>query len=156
MFSLAAPTTSPAKPLKPSPTPQTPLSDFGSADVGTRTAISLEYASLRHPGHCPLGMYLTPSRENLLVWDAVFFVHQGNVSLTSSDCIPLTPRSGYYTDCILKYRIVFPSTYPNRPPTVQFLTDVFHPLISQNDGSFNLAPRFRPWRCVYMIGYNIC
>lgn len=29
---------------------------------------------------------------------------------------------------------------------VQFLTDVFHPLISQQDGKFNLAPRFRPWR----------
>lgn len=46
----------------------------------TRTAISLEYASLRHAGHCPLGMYVTPSTENLLIWDAVFFVHQGRVS----------------------------------------------------------------------------
>lgn len=31
---------------------------------------------------------------------------------------------------------------------VQFMTDVFHPLISQQDGTFNLAPKFRPWRCV--------
>ena len=43
----------------------------------TRTAVSLEYASLRHTGHCPLGMYVTPSPDNLMVWDAVFFVHQG-------------------------------------------------------------------------------
>lgn len=43
----------------------------------TRTAISLEYASLRHIQHCPLGIYVTPSAETLLVWDAVFFVHQG-------------------------------------------------------------------------------
>jgi len=58
-----------------------------------------------------------------------FFVHQG-----------------YYTDCILKFRMVFPANYPERSPTVQFLTDVFHPLISQNDGVFNLSSRFRPWR----------
>ncbi|EIW61329.1 UBC-like protein [Trametes versicolor FP-101664 SS1] len=95
----------------------------------TRTAVSLEYASLRHTGHCPLGMYVTPSPDNLMVWDAVFFVHQG-----------------YYTDSILKFRLTFPPDYPERPPTVQFLTDVFHPLISQQDGTFNLAPRFRPWR----------
>ena len=42
-----------------------------------RTTIALEYASLRHAGHCPLGMYVTPSAEYLTVWDAVFFVHQG-------------------------------------------------------------------------------
>ncbi|KAI9001423.1 UBC-like protein [Trametes punicea] len=95
----------------------------------TRTAVSLEYASLRHSGHCPLGMYVTPSPDDLLVWDAVFFVHQG-----------------YYTDSILKFRLSFPADYPERPPVVQFLTDVFHPLISQKDGTFNLSPRFRPWR----------
>jgi hypothetical protein len=32
---------------------------------------------------------------------------------------------------------------------VQFLSDVFHPLISQTSGLLNLAPRFRPWRLVY-------
>ncbi|KAI0699819.1 ubiquitin-conjugating enzyme/RWD-like protein [Cytidiella melzeri] len=95
----------------------------------TRTTISQEYAALIHTGHCPLGMYVTPTSNNLLVWDAVFFVHQG-----------------YYTDSIFKFRITFPAKYPDRPPVVQFLTDVFHPLISQQDGTFNLAPRFRPWR----------
>jgi hypothetical protein len=45
----------------------------------TRTAVSLEYASLRHSGHCPLGIYVVPSAENLLVWDGVFFVHQGQI-----------------------------------------------------------------------------
>ena len=55
-------------------------------------------------------------------------------------------RKGYYSDCILKFRLVFPQDYPNSSPQVQFLTDVFHPLISQKDGSFNLSPRFRPWR----------
>jgi hypothetical protein len=45
--------------------------------VIARTAISLEYASLRHAGHCPLGMYVVPSTASLFVWDAAFFVHQG-------------------------------------------------------------------------------
>lgn len=50
-----------------------------SSDVSpvTRTAVSLEYASLRHSLHCPLGIYVVPSAESLLVWHAVFFVHQG-------------------------------------------------------------------------------
>ncbi|KAF9534348.1 UBC-like protein [Crepidotus variabilis] len=94
-----------------------------------RTAVSLEYASLIHTGHCPLGIYVIPSSNNLLVWDAVFFVHQG-----------------YYADSILKFRLNFPGNYPEAPPTVTFLTDVFHPLIASPSGSFNLAARFRPWR----------
>ena len=61
-------------------------------------------------------------------------------------------NQGYYSDCILKFRLVFPKDYPNSAPQVQFLTDVFHPLISQKDGSFNLAPRFRPWRRALNFG----
>ena len=53
--------------------------------------------------------------------------------------------SGYYSDAVLKFRLTFPRNYPERPPVVQFVTDVFHPLVAQ-DGIFNLAPRFRPWR----------
>jgi ubiquitin-protein ligase len=74
-------------------------------------------------------MYVVPSAETLMIWDAVLFVHQG-----------------YYTDSTLKFQLTFPSNYPERPPVVQFLTDIFHPLISQQTGVFNLAPRFRPWR----------
>jgi hypothetical protein len=64
-------------------------------DPVTRTQISLEYASLQYRDHCPLGrwpcpdkddpthgpagMYVVPSPETLMVWDAVFFVHQGRV-----------------------------------------------------------------------------
>ncbi|KAJ6539305.1 ubiquitin-conjugating enzyme/RWD-like protein [Mycena capillaripes] len=100
-----------------------------SIDPVTRTTLSLEYASLQHRDHCPLGMYVVPSPETLMVWDAVFFVHQG-----------------YYADAILKFRLTFPNNYPENPPVVHFVTDVvFHPLISHS-GIFNLAPRFRPWR----------
>lgn len=115
-----------------------------------RTAIALEYASLRYPRHCPTGMYVTPSPESLLVWDVVFFVHQGFFPIlrrVSSGALIASSRfPGYYSDSILKFRVSFPPNYPERPPTIQFLTDVFHPLISQQDGAFNIAPRFRPWR----------
>ncbi|KDR83764.1 hypothetical protein GALMADRAFT_236124 [Galerina marginata CBS 339.88] len=109
-------------PLQPDPSIQ------GHENILTRTAVSLEYASLRNSGHCPLGIYIVPSSRNLLVWDGVFFVHQG-----------------YYADSILKFRLTFPDNYPESPPAVDFVTDVFHPLVSQT-GSFNLNPRFRPWR----------
>jgi len=61
----------------------------------------------------------------LFIWDGVFFVHQG-----------------YYSGSILKFKLTFPDAYPERPPAVHFITDVFHPLINQRDGSFSLAPRF--------------
>lgn len=118
----------------------------------TRTAVSLEYAALRYSGHCPLGMYVTPSTGDLLVWDAVFFVHQGQYAYTvRPTSVQATCGVGYYADSILKFRLTFPPNYPERPPIVQFLTDVFHPLISQQDGTFNLAPRFRLWRYVGSI-----
>ncbi|KAF6762634.1 ubiquitin-conjugating enzyme/RWD-like protein [Ephemerocybe angulata] len=93
-----------------------------------RTTISVEYAALMGNGHCPLGMYVIPSPDNLFVWDVVFFVHQG-----------------YYAGAILKFRVTFPENYPEGPPSVRFVTEVFHPLISQ-DGDFALDWRFRPWR----------
>ncbi|KAF8897513.1 ubiquitin-conjugating enzyme/RWD-like protein [Infundibulicybe gibba] len=107
-----------------------PPHTFGQPQVSaiTRTAISLEYASSKHHNHCPLGMYVVPSIESLLEWNAVFFVHQG-----------------YYADAILKFRITFPTNYPERAPTIHFITDIFHPLIG-TDGLFSLSGRFRPWR----------
>lgn len=80
-------------PSRPQPTPSTPrssvttaytgagsgLGDLGNGDPAlvTYTTISQEYASLRYPGHCPLGMYLIPDANDMFVWDGVFFVHQG-------------------------------------------------------------------------------
>ncbi|KAH7929425.1 UBC-like protein [Leucogyrophana mollusca] len=101
----------------------------GTINPVIRAAISLEYASLRHHQHCPTGMYVIPSAVTILVWEAAFFVHQG-----------------YYADSILKFELTFPSDYPERPPTVRFLTDIFHPLIAAQTGAFSLTPRFRPWR----------
>lgn len=58
------------------------LGDMGNGNptLITHTTMSQEYASLRYPGHCPLGMYLIPDKDNIFVWDGVFFVHQGSSS----------------------------------------------------------------------------
>ncbi|KAJ3853838.1 UBC-like protein [Lentinula lateritia] len=99
-----------------------------TASPAARAAIALEYASLRNRSHCPLGLYVVPAADTILIWDAVLFIHQG-----------------YYADSILKFKLTFPSNYPERHPTVQFTNDVFHPLISSN-GTFSLMPQFRAWR----------
>lgn len=113
----------------------------------TRTAVALEYASLRYQEHCPLGMYVVPTAESIMIWEAVLFVHQGMaVSILRALPAIMCLHAGYYADSVLKFRLTFPTNYPERPPVVQFMTDVFHPLISQKSGVFNLAPRFRPWR----------
>lgn len=123
----------------------TPKSE--SISAMTRTAVSLEYASIRHSQHCPLGMYVVPSVENLLVWDGVFFVHQGKTDqFDEPHDINRLRILGYYADAILKFRVVFPSNYPENMPSVQFVTDTFHPLVDSHTGEFNMAPRFRPWR----------
>ncbi|KAF8639896.1 hypothetical protein AX17_001148 [Amanita inopinata Kibby_2008] len=109
------------------PSPANPLQDTIPNPI-TQAAVSLEYSSLRNKDHCPLGMYVVPSAQSLTCWDAVFFVHRG-----------------YYAGAILKFRLNFPSDYPEHPPVVRFVTDVFHPLIAP-DGIMSLAPRFRPWR----------
>lgn len=116
------------------------------------TAISLEYASLRHANHCPLGIYVVPSSENLLIWDAVLFVHRGSSLHCFITVLSLTHAqwSGYYTGAVLRFRLTFPDDYPERIPAVQFVTDIFHPLIDQK-GYFNLSSHLRPWKCVLVV-----
>lgn len=52
---------------------------------------------------------------------------------------------GYYAGAILRFRVTFASDYPDNIPAVQFVTDIFHPLIDQS-GVFNLSAHFRPWK----------
>lgn len=91
----------------------------------SRTRLTPTSAALRNANHCPAGFYVWPSPASIFVWDCVFFAHQG-----------------YYNNSVLKVRLSFPEDYPRRPPAVHFATDVFHPLVSQRDGSFSLNPRF--------------
>ncbi|PPQ63868.1 hypothetical protein CVT24_009494 [Panaeolus cyanescens] len=111
-------------------TPQVISSDTSQQNnnVLVRSAIALEYSLLRNIQHCPLGMYVLPSSSNIYVWDVVFFIHQG-----------------YYADSVFKFRITFPQNFPESPPVVDFVTEVFHPLVSHT-GSFNLGYHYKHWR----------
>lgn len=40
------------------------------------------------------------------------------------------PSSGPYANAILRFQIDFPPTYPDHPPIVTILNDVFHPLVT--------------------------
>ncbi|KAI6119364.1 UBC-like protein [Pisolithus croceorrhizus] len=99
--------------------------DPSSLNPTTRAVLSSEYASLRYNKHCPSGMYITPGADSILVWDGVLFVHKG-----------------YYAGSVLKFAVTFPDKYPDMPPTVRFLTDVFHPLVETRTGLLNLMARF--------------
>ncbi|KIM53820.1 hypothetical protein SCLCIDRAFT_1222537 [Scleroderma citrinum Foug A] len=116
------------KPLPPTLRGPSSTSDATPNSV-SRAVISTEYASLRYNKHCPSGMYVIPSLDNVFVWDAVLFVHKG-----------------YYAGSVLKFTMTFPDNYPEKQPTVQFLTDTFHPLVEGQTGMLNLMAQFRPWR----------
>jgi ubiquitin-protein ligase len=71
-----------------------------------------------------LDVVLTP----LKVWFGVVFIH-----------------SGYYKGGIFKFILTVPDTYPEVPPVVRFITDMFHPLISLS-GHLNTSPQFKEWK----------
>ncbi|KAG8528130.1 uncharacterized protein KY384_007046 [Bacidia gigantensis] len=68
-------------------------------------------ASLKQ--NCPDGVYISLKPGNPLQWSGVLFA-----------------RSGPYAPAILRFQIHFPHEYPHLPPTINFTTDVFHPLIT--------------------------
>ncbi|RUS24118.1 ubiquitin-conjugating enzyme/RWD-like protein [Jimgerdemannia flammicorona] len=93
-----------------------------------RYELMIEFTNLRNPNHCPLGVYVMPAQDNLNVWFGSLFVHKGN-----------------YRNGVFKFRINIPEEYPERPPSVVFLTDMFHPLVDAQ-GNFNIGQQFPSWR----------
>ena len=63
-----------------------------------------------------------------VVWYGVVFVHKG-----------------YYRSGVFKFRMTIPENYPNHPPSVTFLTEMFHPLVD-TQGNLSLSQQFATWR----------
>ncbi|XP_066571206.1 ubiquitin-conjugating enzyme E2 A isoform X2 [Amia ocellicauda] len=59
----------------------------------------------------PAGVSGAPSENNIMVWNAVIFGPEG------------TP----FEDGTFKLTIEFTEEYPNKPPTVRFVSKMFHP-----------------------------
>ncbi|KAJ9660180.1 hypothetical protein H2198_002686 [Neophaeococcomyces mojaviensis] len=75
-----------------------------------RQQLLLEYATIK--SKCPGGIYLSPSPADVSTWIGTLFV-----------------RDGPYSSAILRFEIVFPSSYPDTGPLVNFFTEIFHPLL---------------------------
>ena len=50
----------------------------------------------------------------------------------SSYCVSYSPEDTPWEGGIYQLEMKFPQEYPNKPPTVQFLTSMFHPNIFEN------------------------
>ncbi|KAI8646232.1 ubiquitin-conjugating enzyme/RWD-like protein [Parasitella parasitica] len=105
-----------------SKTPGLPSEYFRQYEIMT------ELINLRNPSHCPLGVYVMPSTSNLHVWYGALFVHKG-----------------FYKSGTFKFRLTLPENYPNQPPSITFLTDLFHPLVD-NKGNVCISQQFPVWR----------
>lgn len=75
-----------------------------------RQQLLLEFAAIK--SKCPEGIYLSPAPTNPISWSGVFFVRQG-------------PYSG----TVLRFEVSFPASYPDVGPSLNFSTEVFHPLL---------------------------
>jgi ubiquitin-protein ligase len=54
---------------------------------------------------------------------------------------------GHYAGGVFKFNVIFSEQYPQEPPTVNFITPIFHPLI-RADGLLNVEAGFPKWRFV--------
>ncbi|KAF8423267.1 hypothetical protein EV426DRAFT_602871 [Tirmania nivea] len=75
-----------------------------------RQNLLIEFASLKYAS--PQGIYMSLSPQEPRLWWGVMFV-----------------RKGPYASAILKFTVLFPTSYPADPPILTFLSDIYHPLI---------------------------
>lgn len=90
-------------------------------------SVLLEYERL--PELLPSGMYVMPSYETVLTWNGTIFA-----------------RHGLYRGGVFKFQMELPDDYPDSPPKVRFLTDVFHPLVERLTGRVDIFAFFPEWR----------
>ncbi|PVU93450.1 hypothetical protein BB561_003263 [Smittium simulii] len=91
--------------------------------------IRLEMINLGDPEFCPSGVYTMTSFDSINVWYGCVFVH-----------------SGLWNNAVFKLKIIFPQEYPYESPKIYFLNKIFHPLVKESDGEFNLKPQFPTWK----------
>uniref|UniRef100_A0A286XDM4 E2 ubiquitin-conjugating enzyme n=2 Tax=Hystricomorpha TaxID=33550 RepID=A0A286XDM4_CAVPO len=82
----------------------------------------------------PAGVSGAPSENNIMVWNAVIFGPEG------------TP----FEDGTFKLTIEFTEEYPNKPPTVRFISKMFHPNVYA-DGSICLDILQNRWSPTYDV-----
>ena len=82
----------------------------------------------------PVGVSGAPVDNNLMIWNAVIFGHDDTL----------------FEDGTFRLTIEFAEDYPNKPPTVRFVSDMFHPNIYA-DGSICLDILKNRWSSSYDV-----
>ncbi|KFP22632.1 Ubiquitin-conjugating enzyme E2 B, partial [Egretta garzetta] len=98
----------------------------------------------------PVGVSGAPSENNIMQWNAVIFGPEGT---PFEDGKPLTLTfSVILTDIASTFKLVieFSEEYPNKPPTVRFLSKMFHPNVYA-DGSICLDILQNRWSPTYDV-----
>uniref|UniRef100_A0A1I7YTL2 UBIQUITIN_CONJUGAT_2 domain-containing protein n=1 Tax=Steinernema glaseri TaxID=37863 RepID=A0A1I7YTL2_9BILA len=82
----------------------------------------------------PFGCSGAPTEDDILVWHAVIF----------------GPRSTPFEDGVFKLRLRFTEEYPNKPPSVKFISQMFHPNVYP-DGAVCLDILQSRWSPTYDV-----
>ncbi|NXF93203.1 UBE2B enzyme, partial [Eubucco bourcierii] len=98
----------------------------------------------------PVGVSGAPSENNIMQWNAVIFgpegtpFEDGKLLTFISSVTPINIGSTF------KLVIEFSEEYPNKPPTVRFLSKMFHPNVYA-DGSICLDILQNRWSPTYDV-----
>lgn len=82
----------------------------------------------------PSGVSGAPTEDNIMVWNALIF----------------GPSETPFEDGTFKLKLVFSEEYPNRPPMVKFISDMFHPNVYA-DGSICIDILQNRWSPTYDV-----
>mmetsp|Transcript_45373 Transcript_45373/g.145560 ORF Transcript_45373/g.145560 Transcript_45373/m.145560 type:complete len:273 (-) Transcript_45373:70-888(-) len=111
-----------------------PLEPGGDADKQVaeslqQFSILLEYERLQEI--IPSGMYVVPSFDSPLTWHGILFV-----------------RQGFYKGGAFKFLVQLPEDYPDTPPQLCFISEVYHPMVDPQSGRVDTSGVFPEWRPV--------
>ncbi|RVW82651.1 Ubiquitin-conjugating enzyme E2 2 [Vitis vinifera] len=119
----------------------------------------------------PAGISGAPHDNNIMLWNAVIFGPDDTLGMETSirmnmytwlcgiklkgvlgfnPCIPSHPISALLKSGTFKLTLQFTEEYPNKPPTVRFVSRMFHPNIYA-DGSICLDILQNQWSPIYDV-----
>ena len=68
---------------------------------------------------------MTIDNDDIKIWNGILFI-----------------KEGIYINSTIKFQIIIPKTYPSNPPSVNFITKLYHPLINLETGELDLKVIF--------------
>ncbi|NXC49445.1 UBE2B enzyme, partial [Penelope pileata] len=98
----------------------------------------------------PVGVSGAPSENNIMQWNAVIFGPEGTPFEDGKQLTSVFPAILVNIASTFKLVIEFSEEYPNKPPTVRFLSKMFHPNVYA-DGSICLDILQNRWSPTYDV-----